>query len=63
MRTLSKWAVLVALAGSTLWGSACMTSVRDAVVGGAMDFVAGNTTNILGQLLPVSGDATEKQAP
>ena len=29
----------------------CVTNARDAVIGGAMDFVSGTTADVLGQLL------------
>ncbi len=36
-----------------LFGAGCTTIVRDALMGGAFDFVAGTTTDLLSQLFPV----------
>lgn len=44
---------LALLASSTLWLSTCAMNLRDAVIGGAMDFVAGSTTALIDAWLPI----------
>jgi hypothetical protein len=46
-----KWLALTLLANTlTLIGMSC-TSVRDALVNGAYDFISGSATDLLSQLL------------
>ena len=52
MKRLMKWLVLTA-AAPTLCGVNCGLTLRDAVLGGAMDYVSGTTTNALSSLLPL----------
>ena len=44
--------MLVAVAGSTLWGMNCTTSLRDAAIGGALDYVTGTTAELLSAYVP-----------
>ena len=44
---------LALLASSTLWLNTCAMNLRDAVIGGAMDFVAGSTTALIDAWLPI----------
>ena len=53
MRMSHKWLVLVMLCGTTFVGSSCVSNIRDAIVGGALDFVSGSTTSLLNSLLPL----------
>lgn len=57
MRIAHKWLVLVMLCSTTLLGSSCATNIRDAIVGGALDFVSGSTTSLLSSLLPLVSES------
>lgn len=46
-KTLVKWLMLAGLAGPTLTAVNCATDFRDAVLSGAMDYVAATTTALL----------------
>ena len=59
MSTRSRWLCLVLVCGSTLAGTGCGTYLRDAIIGGAMDFVSGSTANLLSSLLPLPTNQTE----
>lgn len=47
-----RWALL-ATAFLPLFGGSCATDLRDAVYGGALDFVSGSMTELLAALLPI----------
>jgi len=51
MKVPRKWLALVLLGGAALLGSSCVTNLRDAIVGGALDFVSGSTSSFLSTLL------------
>jgi hypothetical protein len=44
------WLLVLSL-GLIPFTGTCVTNARDAVIGGAMDFVSGTTADVLGQLL------------
>ena len=47
--------ILVRLApGSLLFGSSCLSDLRDSLVAGTLDFVEGTATDTLTTLLPIS---------
>jgi hypothetical protein len=52
-KTPRKWLTLVVLCGTTLLGASCATNIRDAILGGALDFVSGSTSSLLSSLLPL----------
>ena len=43
--------------GATVLAASCATDLRDAVAIGAMDYVTGATTELLGELINLSGAA------
>jgi hypothetical protein len=54
MKTSAKWKCLImAVILLPLYAASCSTDFRDAVVGGALDFVSGSVTELLGRLIPV----------
>lgn len=48
--TWKRWALLVT-AFLPLWGGSCATDLRDAVYGGALDFVSGSMTELLATIV------------
>jgi hypothetical protein len=48
-----KWLTLALLCSATLLGSSCVANIRDAILGGALDFVSGSTSDFLSSLLPL----------
>lgn len=58
MRGLRKF-LLVLTCGVALQGAGCSLYLRDAVIGGAMDYVAGLTMEWLATLVPLSPPAVE----
>ena len=51
MRTITKWLMILGVAGGTLMGTSCATDMRDAVVSGAYDFLSGTTTDFLNSIV------------
>ncbi len=47
MRKTRNLIMAFCLAGGTLCGTSCTTDMRDAIIGGAYDFLSGTTTDFL----------------
>ncbi len=43
--------ILTLLLGPMLLGAQCATDFRDAIIGGAIDYVTGTTTSLLEQII------------
>jgi hypothetical protein len=55
MGRAAKWNRLILAVGSlALCGWTCGTDFRDALIGGAFDFVSGTATDVLSQLYPIA---------
>lgn len=46
-------ALLIATS-ATLWVGTCITDIRDAIVGGALDYISGTTTGIFDAFFPLA---------
>ena len=53
MRRLAKYLGLLS-AGAALAGVSCTTDLRDSLINGVMDYVSGNTTDLLNGVLPLT---------
>lgn len=62
MHGLRVWLIATALTCPLLMGAQCVTDARDAVIGGAYDFISETTATILGQLIPLA-EIFEPAAP
>lgn len=49
MKTVYKLLLMLGLLSPMLLGAQCTANVRDAIVGGAVDFISGTTTSLLEQ--------------
>jgi hypothetical protein len=49
----AKRVMLALTASATLWLNTCTMNLRDAIVGGALDFVAGSTTALIDAWFPI----------
>lgn len=55
MRSLQRKTMALALAASsTLLAGQCMTDIRDALVGGALDYIAGSATSLIDAWFPLA---------
>jgi hypothetical protein len=57
MKRLWKWMALSAVCGSTLLEAGCATALRDAVQGGALDFVSTSVVAALQTFFGVASGA------